>query len=136
MFQTYLILMQKRIKKFLNDFVYIINNHNYISITLRIYCMLFSTIRWWDKYRFRTQSKIHGGFVTFYPTHFDHLKCGTHWGYPKYYYSKPGWKDYTIKLKRNDVMRLPNYLAIEENMVLRFLRLPSRRLPCLPLLQG
>ena len=26
----------------------------------------------------RTQSKIHGGFVTFYPIHFGHLNCGTH----------------------------------------------------------
>ena len=83
-----------------------------------------------------TQSKILGGFVTFYPIHFGHFKCGRHWGYPKYCYSKPGWKDYTIKLKRNGVMRLPNYLDIEESVVLRFLRLPSRRLPCLPLLQG
>ena len=59
-----------------------------------------------------TQSKILGGFVTFYPIHFGHFKCGRHWGYAKYCYSKPAWKDYTIKPKRNGVMRLPNYLDI------------------------
>ena len=72
----------------------------------------------------KTQSKIHGGFVTFYPIHFSKFKCGTYWGYPKYCYSKLGRKDYTIKLKRNSVMRLPNYLDIEENVVIwSFLRL-------------
>ena len=79
-----------------------------------------------DFWNLRTQSKIHGGFVTFYPIHFGHLKSGMHWGYPKYCYSKPGRKDYTIKLKRNGVLRLPNYLVIEENVVLRFLRPPPK----------
>ena len=59
-----------------------------------------------------TQSKIIGGFATFYPILFGHLKCGTYWGYPKYCYSKIGWKDYTITLKRNGDLRLPNYLDI------------------------
>ena len=75
-----------------------------------------------------TQSKIHGGFLTFYPIHFGHLKSGIHWGYPKYCCSKPEHKDYTIKLERNSVLRLPNYLDIEENMVLRFLKLVLIRL--------
>ena len=57
------------------------------------------------------------GFVTFYPIHFGHLKCDTHWGYPKYCYSGQGWKDYTIKLKRSSVMRLCNYLDIKGNVV-------------------
>ena len=84
----------------------------------------------------RTHWKIHGGFVTFYLIHFGHLKCGTHCGYPKFCYSGPGRKDYTMKLKRNSVMWLPNYLDIKENVVLRFLRLLPRRLPCLSILQG
>ena len=67
----------------------------------------------------RTQSKIHGGFVTFYHIHFSQLKCDTQG------YSKPARKDYTIKLKRNGIMKLPNYLDIEENVVLHFLRLPQ-----------
>ena len=76
------------------------------------------------------------GFVTIYPIDFGYLRCCTDWGYPKYCYNKPGQNDYTIKLKRNGVMNLPNYLDIEESVVLRFLSLPTWRLPCLPLFQG
>ena len=28
--------------------------------------------------------------MKFYPFHFGHLKCGSHWGYSKYGHSKPG----------------------------------------------
>ena len=73
----------------------------------------------------RTQSKIHGGFVKFYPIHFGHLKSGTHWGYPKDWYSKSGRKDYTIKLKRNGVSRLPNYLYWEKRGVALFEATPK-----------
>ena len=116
------------------EIYYHICGYRYVMITMTMLMISIITIIITSDRR--TQSKIHGGFVTFYPIHFGHLKCGTHWGYPKYCYSKPGQKDYTIKLKRNGVVRLPNYLHIEENMVLHFLRLPPRRLPCLPLLQG
>ena len=64
-------------------------------------------------------------FVTFYLIHFGQHKCGTHWGYPKYCYSRSRWKDYTVKLKRNRVMRLPNCLDIKETVVLHFLCYPK-----------
>ena len=33
---------------------------------------------WIPAWYFRIQSNIYEGFVTFYPIHFGHLKCGTH----------------------------------------------------------
>ena len=104
-----------------------VNSSNFFYSIYKIFVKWFWNFHW-------TQSKIHGSFVTSFPIHFSHLKCGTHCSYPKYCYNKPGQKDYNIKLKRNSVMRLPNCLDIEENVVLRFLRLPPRRLPYLPLL--
>ena len=45
---------------------------------------------------------------------------------PKILLQQTGAEGLYYKLKRNGVMKLPNYLDIEENIVLRFLRLPLK----------
>ena len=53
LFQTYLILIQTWIKRFLNDdFVRTTTNHNYTAVTLRMHCTFFIIICLWHESRF------------------------------------------------------------------------------------
>ena len=62
--QIYLIFIQKEMKKFLDDFLWMITYQNYAAITLRAHHTFFIIICWWHKIRFHCQ--MHFSFTRFF----------------------------------------------------------------------